>query len=63
MMKVDHWRAANILIEHYRQDAGFYAAKQARKLSDEGDAAGAKAWRSIVKAIDTLLASPEGRVH
>jgi hypothetical protein len=64
MMKVDLWRAANLLIEHYREDAGTHAAKQADKLSHEGDEAGAKAWRTIVKAIDTLLhTTPDGRVH
>jgi hypothetical protein len=62
MMKVDLWRAANLLIEHYRENAGIHAAKLADKLADEGDEAGAKAWRSIVKAIDTLLhTTPDDR--
>jgi hypothetical protein len=64
MMEVDIWRAANILIEQHGGLAGAHAEMKADQLSDDGDKAGASAWRNIAKAIDTLLrTTPDGRTH
>ena len=54
MVELDTWRAANILLKRYGDEALFIAAKRADALLDQGDQAGCSAWIRITKAITEL---------
>jgi len=50
----DIYRAARLLIDQHRADAGLRAAERADQLLDAGDMIGAATWRRILKAIVEL---------
>ena len=50
----DIWRAANMMIELYGNDATIRAAMRADALLEQGDTDGFFVWKRIVRAIDEL---------
>ncbi len=61
---LDLWRAANVMIKRYGDDAATEAAKRADELFDQGDVDGCATWRRIMEAVEGLLAvEPEGKVN
>jgi len=50
----DIWRAANMMIELYGEDAMVRAAMRADALLEQGDTEGFFVWTRIVRAIDGL---------
>ncbi|MBV8799126.1 MAG: hypothetical protein JO208_04870 [Alphaproteobacteria bacterium] len=50
----DIWRAANIMLELYAEDAVLRAAMRADTLLEEGDTEGFFVWKRITRAIDDL---------
>jgi len=63
---IDIYRSAKLLIDCHGKDAPIHAAKRADELLVAGDMDGARAWKRIIGAIDTLLSDKPGkgaRVH
>ena len=60
---LDIWRAANLLIEQYGDDAEITAASRADDLLDRGDIDGQRVWLRIRRAIAELQAIPRGPAH
>jgi hypothetical protein len=54
---LDIYRAANLLIERYGEDAGIHAAMSADAMMAKGDLDGFAVWRLILKAVDELEAN------
>jgi hypothetical protein len=54
---IDIYRAANLLIERYGEDAPIHAAMSADKMMAKGDLDGFAVWRLILKAVDELEAN------
>ena len=52
--ELDIWRAAQVVIKHYGDDAWFHASSRADELLDEGELDGAAVWRRILAAIEEL---------
>jgi hypothetical protein len=52
--ELDIWRAANLLVKRYGDDAGFVAAQRADKMLANGDVDGLTVWKSILRAIGEL---------
>jgi hypothetical protein len=52
--ELDVWRAANILLKRYEEEAVFIAAKRADALLDQGDTEGCGVWIRITRAITDL---------
>jgi hypothetical protein len=52
----DIWRAANVLVQQYGQDAEFKAAERCDAMIEAGDIEGLAVWKRILKAIDGLMA-------
>jgi hypothetical protein len=50
----DIWRAANMMIELYGEDATLRAAVRADALLGQGDTEGFFLWKRIARAIDDL---------
>jgi hypothetical protein len=55
MEEIDIWRAANLLIERYGDDAEWEAARLADLAIDKGDARGERVWCDVLKAIKSLM--------
>jgi hypothetical protein len=51
---IDIWRAANLMIEMFAEDATLKAAMRADALLAEGDTEGFVIWKRIAKAIHDL---------
>jgi hypothetical protein len=61
---IDIYRAANILIERYGDNAVIEAAKRLDTMLERGDLAGRDVWRRIRQAIDDLQAQlNKGTLH
>ena len=56
MEDVDLYRSAAAMIKKHGEDATLQATMKADALLKNGDMAGAKVWREIVKKIDFLQA-------
>jgi len=52
---LDIYRTAKLLVDQHGQDAPIHAAMRADELLAAGDMDGARAWKRIIGAIDTLL--------
>jgi len=52
--EIDTYRAANLLIEQYGDDAGIFAARQADACFEKGDLDGKAAWLAVIEAIKEL---------
>ncbi len=50
----DIWRAANMMIEMFGEDATLRAAMRADALLEQGDTEGFFVWKRIARAIDDL---------
>jgi hypothetical protein len=61
MTHLDIWRAANILLEHFRGEAVFIATRRADTLRGKGDPDGSRTWIRIAKAITALEKQRPGK--
>ncbi len=61
---VDVFRAANMLIKQYGDDAPIRAAQRADEMLEQGDIDGQVVWKRILAAVEELSAKerPEGAV-
>jgi len=53
--KVDVWRAANVLVRDYGEEAEIMAGQQADALLAAGDVEGQRVFKAIAKAVGDLL--------
>ena len=62
---LDIYRAANLLIERYGEDAPIHAAMSADKMMAKGDLDGFAVWKLIMRAVKELLSAeqPHGRTQ
>jgi triphosphoribosyl-dephospho-CoA synthetase len=51
---LDIWRAAQLMVKRYGEDAAIQAGMRADDLLAEGDVDGAATWRAIIRAIEEL---------
>ena len=58
MESIDIWRAADMMMKLYGDDAMLHAAMRADALLDQGDTQGFFAWKRIARAIDDLGREP-----
>ena len=62
--EIDIWRAANLMLNRYGDEADIESAIRAEELAEAGDRAGEAVWRRIIDAIGQLEnTTPTGRVH
>ena len=62
--EIDIWRAAQLMLKHYGEQALEESAVRADELSLAGDDDGAATWRRIMAAVTQLAdATPPGPVH
>ena len=57
---IDIWRAAQILVKRYGDDATTEAAMRADELGDQSDHAGMMVWKRIMEAYEELLRTEPG---
>jgi len=50
----DIWRAAQLMLDQYGDDAPLQGAQRADQLIEDGDAQGGAVWRQILGAIEEL---------
>ena len=61
---LDIYRAANVIIKQYGQDAPTHAATRADATQEAGDVDGYAVWKRILRAVEMLQrVEPEARVH
>ncbi len=63
---LDIYRAANVIIKQYGQDAPIHAAMRADAMLETGDPDGYAVWKRILRAVEDLQCaepSPGGKVH
>lgn len=58
MEPIDTWRAADMMMKLYGENAVLRAAMRADALLDQGDTQGFFAWKRIARAIDSLSQTP-----
>ncbi len=51
---LDIYRAANILVKRYGEDAALKAARRADVMLERGDMDGYAVWKQIVKAVEEM---------
>jgi hypothetical protein len=59
--KLPVWRAANLMIEMFGEDAALKAAMRTDALLEQGDTEGFFAWKRITRAIGALCSSPQNK--
>ena len=52
---LDIYRAANVLMDRYGQDAPLLAIKRAAKMLDAGNLNGYAVWKRILRAVEELV--------
>ena len=52
--EIDIYRAANILVKRYGEDAALEAAQRADVMLERGDMDGCAVWKQIVKAVEAV---------
>jgi hypothetical protein len=57
MDPLDAYRTANLLIQHYGEDAKIQAAARVRDMRTRGDAKGEWAWMGVLDAVLVLEAT------
>jgi hypothetical protein len=60
---LDIYRAANLLIDRYGDNALTEASQMIDRMLAEGDIEGRIVWRRIKRAIEALQTAPSGPVH
>ncbi len=64
ILDLDIYRAANVIIKQYFQDAPIHAAMRADAMLEKGDPDGYAVWKRIVRAVAELQrVEPGARVH
>ena len=62
--EIDIWRAAQLMIKRYGDNALEESATRANEVALAGDEDGAATWRRIMTAVTQLAnQTPPGRVH
>jgi len=62
--EIDIWRAAQLMLKRYGDNALEESAARANELALAGDDDGASTWRRIMAAVEQLAnKTPPGRVH
>jgi hypothetical protein len=62
--EIDIWRAAQLMLKRYGDEALKESAARAHELVASGDHKGAAVWRRITDAVAQLAnTTPPGRVH
>jgi hypothetical protein len=62
--EIDIWRAAQLMLKRYGDNAVEESATRANELALAGDNSGAATWRRIMSAVTELAKkTPPGRVH
>ena len=62
--EIDIWRAAQLMLKRYGDNALEESAARANELALAGDDDGAATWRRIMTAVSKLAnKTPPGRVH
>jgi hypothetical protein len=62
--EIDIWRAAQLMIKRYGDEALAESASRADELASAGNDDGAAIWRRIMAAVTQLAnKTPPGRVH
>jgi hypothetical protein len=62
--EIDIWRAANLMLKRYGENAHMESAARADELAGAGDHNGEAVWRRITDAVEQLEnTTPTGRVH
>ncbi len=51
---LDIYRAANVIIKQYGQDAPIHAAMNADAMLDKGDLDGYAVWKRLLRAVEEL---------
>ena len=51
---LDIWRAANVLVKEYGDEAALMAARRCDALLANGDVDGERVWKSILRAVEEL---------
>jgi hypothetical protein len=51
---LDIWRAANVLVKEYGDEAPLIAARRCDALLADGDADGERVWKGILRAVEEL---------
>jgi hypothetical protein len=51
---LDIWRAANVLVKEYGDEAALMAARRCDALLADGDLDGERVWKSILRAVKEL---------
>jgi hypothetical protein len=51
---LDIWRAANVLVKEYGDEAPLLAARRCDALLANGDLDGERVWKSILRAVEEL---------
>jgi hypothetical protein len=59
LSELDIWDSAGTMIQRYGAEAGAEANRRMQALTTEGNIEAAETWRSILSAIETLLALPD----
>ena len=59
---LDIYRAANVIIKQYGQDASIHAAMRADAMLEKGDVDAYAVWKRILRAVGELLSKerPDG---
>ncbi len=52
---LDIYRAANVIIKRYGEDAQIHSTRRDSAMLDKGDLDGYEVWKRIVKAVEELL--------
>jgi hypothetical protein len=60
---VDVWRAANLLIRRFGEEAELEAARRADQMLERGDRDGQRVWMAIRQAVAQLQAPRSGPLH
>jgi hypothetical protein len=64
ILEIDIWRAANLMLKRYDDEADIESAIRAEELAEAGDWAGEAVWRLIIDAIGQLGNTiPPGPLH
>jgi hypothetical protein len=62
--EIDIWRAANLMLTRYGDEAVAEGAKRAEELAADGDLAGVAVWLRVIDAIRQLaITTPIGPLH